>query len=272
MERIFAMYLRVSTYQQTVGSQLHALKEYCLRNGIEKYEMFIDEGISGAIENRPALNRLMEMVEKNEVQMILTFSFSRIARSTSHLLKTLQKCKDHNTRLNSITEALDTNSPMGMALFTILGALSQLERELIREHVRAGLANARAKGKKIGRTKKRDSDLIRKLLRKGLSYRTVASLCNCSHGSIHAEKLAMKKEEEEQKKKADEEAAASNKSPDPNSPDHRPPPFTISLKTKVGTQLKIMSQLYLPMISLDQIKKRISGMRANGRRYLVKHL
>jgi DNA invertase Pin-like site-specific DNA recombinase len=196
MNRIQGLYLRVSTDQQTVESQLHALKEYCSRNKIEKYEMFIDEGISGAIENRPSLNRLMEAVENGTVEQIITFSFSRIARSTSHLLKILEKCRLKNTRLVSITEAIDTNSPMGMALFTILGALSQLERELIRERVRAGLAAARQKGKLIGRKKLRDSDLIRKLLKSGLSYRACASIARCSHGSIHAERLAMKKEEE----------------------------------------------------------------------------
>jgi site-specific DNA recombinase len=95
--------MRVSTDQQTVQSQMHALKEYCSRNNIVNPEMFIDEGISGAVENRPALNRLMAMVEDNQVDRLITFSFSRIARSTSHLLKILQKCKDRNTRLHSIT-------------------------------------------------------------------------------------------------------------------------------------------------------------------------
>ncbi len=226
MSRIFAMYLRVSTDQQTVESQLYALKEYCSRNKIEKYEMFIDEGISGAIESRPALNRLMESVEKNEIQTILTFSFSRIARSTSHLLKTLQKCKDHGTSLHSITEAIDTNSPMGMALFTILGALSQLERELIRERVRAGLAAAKQKGKLIGRKKLRDSDLIRKLLKSGLSFRKVSSIAKCSHGSVSAEKQAMKREEEELRKKmetenpqpATKESAENPQPPEPPKP------------------------------------------------------
>lgn len=196
MSRIVALYLRVSTDQQTVQSQMHALKEYCFRNSIEKYEMFIDEGISGAVENRPALNRLMEMVDRNEVEQLIMFSFSRIARSTSHLLKILQKCKDHQTRLHSITEAIDTNSPMGMALFTILGALSQLERELIRERVKAGLAAARQRGAQIGRKKLRDSALIRSLLRNGLSFRKVAVIAKCSHGSISAEKKDMLRDEE----------------------------------------------------------------------------
>jgi DNA invertase Pin-like site-specific DNA recombinase len=210
MSRIFAMYLRVSTDHQTVESQLHALKEYCFRNKIENYEMFIDEGISGAVESRPALNRLMQMVEQDKIQTILTFSFSRIARSTSHLLKTLQKCKDHGASLTSITEQIDTNSPMGMALFTILGALSQLERELIRERVRAGLAAARQKGKLIGRKKLRDSDLIRKLLKNGLSYRAIAAIAKTSHGSVHAEKVSMKREEEALRKKLEEEEKVQN--------------------------------------------------------------
>ena len=198
-------HLRVSTDQQTVQSQMYALKEYCFRNSIDKYEMFIDEGISGAVENRPSLNRLMDMVDRNEVEQLITFSFSRIARSTSHLLKILQKCKDHQTRLHSITEAIDTNSPMGMALFTILGALSQLERELIRERVKAGLAAARQRGVQIGRKKLRDSVLIRSLLRNGLSFRKVAVIAKCSHGSISAEKKDMLRDEEKLRKETESE-------------------------------------------------------------------
>ena len=205
MSRIVALYLRVSTDQQTVQSQMYALKEYCFRNSIDKYEMFIDEGISGAVENRPSLNRLMAMVDRNEVEQLITFSFSRIARSTSHLLKILQKCKDHQTRLHSITEAIDTNSPMGMALFTILGALSQLERELIRERVKAGLAAARQRGAQIGRKKLRDSVLIRSLLRNGLSFRKVAVIAKCSHGSISAEKKDMLRDEEKLRKERESE-------------------------------------------------------------------
>ena len=195
MDRINCIYMRVSTDMQTVESQMHALKEYCNRTGLTKYEMFIDEGISGAVENRPSLNRMMEVVESGKAERLLTFSFSRIARSTSHLLKILQKCKDHKTHLVSITEQIDTNSPMGMALFTILGALSQLERELIRERVKAGLAAAKARGKQIGRKKLRDSPLIRSLLKNGLSFRKIAVIAKCSHGSISAEKRDMLRDE-----------------------------------------------------------------------------
>lgn len=160
------------------------------------YETFTDHGISGAKESRPALNQLMERVEKGEAEQVIVFSFSRFARSVSHLLKALQKFKEKQVRFLSITEALDTNSPMGMALFTILGALAQLERELIRERVLAGLKNARAKGKIIGRVRKRNSELIESLLEAGMSFRDVAKIANCSHGSVSAQKkewLAKKK-------------------------------------------------------------------------------
>ncbi len=155
------------------------------------YEIFTDHGISGAKESRPALNQLMERVDKGEAEQVIVFSFSRFARSVSHLLKALQKFKDKGVRFHSITEALDTNSPMGMALFTILGALAQLERELIRERVMAGLKNARAKGVRLGRERKRNDVLIQSLLTAGLSFREVAKIAKCSHGSVSASKKEM---------------------------------------------------------------------------------
>lgn len=197
-KRINALYCRVSTDGQQTGleSQIRALKDWCVRNQISEYELFADEGISGAKESRPALNRLMAMVENDEVEQVIVFSFSRFARSTSHLLKGLKTFKERNTRFISITESIDTNSPLGVALYTILGALAQLEREMIIERVRAGMANAKAKGKRIGRVKKRNSVLIRSLLDAKLSYREIARIAKCSHGSVHAELVAYRKEKD----------------------------------------------------------------------------
>lgn len=106
----------------------------------------------------------------------------------SHLLKALQKFKEKNIRFVSTTEQLDTNSPMGLALFTILGALAQMEREIIRNRVIAGLQNAKAKGKRIGRERKRNDVLIHSLLEAGLSFREVSRIAKCSHGSVSASK------------------------------------------------------------------------------------
>jgi DNA invertase Pin-like site-specific DNA recombinase len=218
MARVQALYVRVSTVEQIGGaeSQTRALLQYCERNGISEYEVFTDHGVSGAKESRPALNRLMQKVEDGEISEVVVFSFSRFARSTSHLLKGLQKFKEKNVKFVSVTESINTDTPLGVAFLTILGCLAQLERELIIERVRAGLANARAKGKLIGRKKMRDSDLIRKLLKSGLSFRQVSSIAKCSHGSVSAEKKQMVAEESiakaaEDKAKEKQQAAAVQK-------------------------------------------------------------
>lgn len=182
------LYLRVSTNDQNVESQKFALLDYCSRQGLQNYEMFIDHGISGAKESRPVLNEMMARVEKQECSQVIVFSFSRFARSVSHLLKALQKFKEKNIRFVSTTEQLDTNSPMGLALFTILGALAQMEREIIRNRVIAGLQNAKAKGKRIGRERRRNDALIHSFLEAGLSFREISRIARCSHGSVSASK------------------------------------------------------------------------------------
>src|SRR5690606_29078370 len=115
------------------------------------------------------------------------YSFSRYARSVTHLLRALEEFKTLKVRFVSMTESIDTDTPLGIALFTILGAVAQLERDLIAERVRNGLANAKAKGIKIGRVKVRPSDLIRTLRRSGVTYREISRITGVSHGAIGAE-------------------------------------------------------------------------------------
>lgn len=205
-----ACYARVSTADQTTGleSQIRVLKQYCSSNDIETVEFFTDEGISGTKASRPALDRLMAAVENDEISSVVVYSFSRFARSTTHLLQALQLFKKRDVHFVSLTEKIDTNSAVGVAIFSILAAISQLERDLIADRVKIGLANARAKGKLIGRKKMRDSDLIRKLLKAGMSYRNISIVAKCSHGSVSAERAAMRREEEELKKKLAEQAEA----------------------------------------------------------------
>lgn len=194
MSRKTFLYIRVSTLDQVGGaeSQTRALLEYCTRFNITEYEIYNDHGISGAKESRPALDKMMERVKRGEADQVIVFAFSRFARSTMRLLKGLQVFKEHQTRFVSITENIDTDSSLGVALFTILGSLAQLERSMIQERVKAGLKNARAKGKIIGRKRTRNSVLIESLLDAGLSYREVARIAKCSHGSVHAQKKELK--------------------------------------------------------------------------------
>jgi len=196
-KRSTVLYCRVSTDQQANGliSQERALKEYCEQNKIYHYQVFKDENQSGAKTSRPALDEMMAAIRRGEVETLIVFSFSRFARSTTHLLSALQEFKKLNTQFVSITEKIDTNSPMGVAMFTILGALSQMEREIKANRVRAGLANARANGKHIGRKKTRPSNLIRALLKQKMKYREISKICGCSHGAINSERKLMVAEE-----------------------------------------------------------------------------
>jgi DNA invertase Pin-like site-specific DNA recombinase len=206
-----ALYARVSTADQTTGleSQVRVLKQYCEQNNIENAEIFTDEGISGTKASRPALDRMMAAVENDEISVVVVYSFSRFARSTTYLLNALQIFKKKGVHFVSLTEKIDTNSAVGIAIFSILASISQLERDLIADRVKIGLANARAKGKLIGRKKMRDSDLIRKLLKAGMTYRNISVVAKCSHGSVSAERAAMKREEvakEKLRAEIDEEA------------------------------------------------------------------
>lgn len=204
------LYARVSTDQQATGleAQTRALTDYCRLNKIENYELFADEGVSGTKSSRPSLDRMMAMIKADEADCVVVYSFSRFARSTTHMLNGLETMKAHGCNFVSLTEKIDTNSPIGKAVFVIISAIAALERDLIAERVKNGLANARAKGKLIGRKKMRDSDLIRKLLKAGLSYRNVSKIAKCSHGSVSAERAAMKKEETEAIAKAEAERLA----------------------------------------------------------------
>lgn len=199
MQKKVAIYARVSTADQKFGleSQVRALKEYCDQNKIETYELYTDENFSGAKISRPSLDRMMVAVRNGEISTVVVYSFSRFARSTSHLLAALEEMKKYETEFISLTERIETNSPMGRAFFTVIAAIAQLERELIVERVKNGLKNARLKGKHIGRLKTRPSDMIRVLLKSGMSHRNISKTLKISNGSL--EKKLMRQEERAQR-------------------------------------------------------------------------
>ncbi|MDR3608439.1 MAG: recombinase family protein [Oligoflexia bacterium] len=207
-KRRTALYARVSTDMQSGGleSQIRALRIFCEQNNITDFELFADEGISGTKQSRPGLDRMMAAVENGEVDAVIVFAFSRFARSVTHMLKGLETMKKHKTNFVSLSEKLDLNTSLGHVVFVIISAISQLERDLIAERVRNGLANARAKGKRIGRLKTRNSVLIRELLDSGLPHREIARIARCSHGSVSLEKkgyLAEKQANAQKKALAD---------------------------------------------------------------------
>jgi len=145
-----AIYARVSTSEQSAESQLRDLRQYYAARGLEAAE-YVDTGYSGAKQIRPALDRLVEDARKRRLDCVAVWRFDRFARSTKHLLLALEEFRALGVQFISYQENIDTTSPLGQALFTIVSAVAQLERDLIRERVRAGLRNARAKGKTFGR-------------------------------------------------------------------------------------------------------------------------
>ena len=184
-----ALYARVSTSDkgQDPEMQLRELREYCQRRGWEIASEYVDNGISGSKESRPELNRLMADGNRREFDAVLVWKFDRFARSTSHLLKALETFQTLKIDFVSLTEGIDTSTPVGAMVFTILGAVGQMERELIRERIRAGVRNARAKGKRLGRPKVAvNAAAVASLRAAGHSYRAVAATLGVSVGSIHS--------------------------------------------------------------------------------------
>lgn len=133
MGKRVACYCRVSTDLQQGGmeSQIRVLKSYCEQNNISDVEFYTDEGISGTKSSRPALDRMMTAVDRDEISSVVVYSFSRFARSTTHLLNALQIFKKKGVHFVSLTEKIDTNSAVGIAIFYILASISQLERDLM---------------------------------------------------------------------------------------------------------------------------------------------
>jgi DNA invertase Pin-like site-specific DNA recombinase len=147
-----ALYARVSTTAgQDPAMQLRELREYVSRRGWEVAGEFVDKGISGAKEKRPELDRLMSDAHRRRFDVVVCWKFDRFARSVSHLLRALETFNSLGIAFLSLSEQLDTTTPTGKMVFTVLGAVAELERSLIAERVRAGLRNAKAKGKRLGR-------------------------------------------------------------------------------------------------------------------------
>jgi DNA invertase Pin-like site-specific DNA recombinase len=172
-----AIYARVSTVNngQDPAVQTRELREYCERRGWQLVDEYVDLGISGTKEKRPELDRLMADAHRRRFDAVVVWKFDRFARSVSHLLRALETFKAIGIEFVSLSEQVDTSTPTGKMVFTVLGAFAELERSLIAERVRAGLRNAKAKGKRLGRPRV-DVDLgkIANLRSEGRSWTAIA--------------------------------------------------------------------------------------------------
>jgi len=172
-----AVYARVSTVNggQDPQMQLRELREYVERRQGTIAGEYVDIGISGAKEKRPQLDRLMADAHKRKFDMVIVWRFDRFARSVSHLLRALETFKALGIDFVSFSEQMDTSTPAGKMVFTVLGAVAELERSLIVERVKAGMRNAKAKGHLPGRKRFAiDIDRVRNRINAGESLRAVA--------------------------------------------------------------------------------------------------
>ncbi len=146
-----ALYARVSTTDQHPEVQLHALREYARARGLELVEEFVDQGISGAKDKRPALDRLLKDAHRRRFDLVACVKLDRLARSVRHLTTLAAEFEALGIGLVVLDQAIDTTTPSGRLLFHVLGAIAEFERDLIRERTAAGMRAARRRGKRIGR-------------------------------------------------------------------------------------------------------------------------
>jgi DNA invertase Pin-like site-specific DNA recombinase len=169
--------------------QLRELREHCERRGWQTVGEYVDR-MTGSKDSRPELDRLMADAHKRRFDVVIVWKFDRFARSVSHLLRALETFKALGIEFVSFSEQLDTATPAGKLVFTVLGAVAELERSLIIERVRAGMRNARAKGKRIGRPAQTylDQDARRSIWeshkRGGVSLRQLAIRFSTSLGTV----------------------------------------------------------------------------------------
>jgi DNA invertase Pin-like site-specific DNA recombinase len=180
-----ALYARVSTKNngQDPETQLLALREYAARRGLIIVDEYTDVGISGAKDRRPELDRLMADARKRHFDVALVARFDRFARSTRHLVFALEEFQALQIDFVSLSESVDTATPMGRMVFTVISAVAELERSLIRERVLMGLNRARKAGKRIGRPSVAvDDGKVAELRMQGLSWTDLSVSLHISRG------------------------------------------------------------------------------------------
>lgn len=187
MSKYTCFYARTSTLNQGAGleSQIRALENFAKSNDIIDYKIFSDE-VSGRKESRPGLDAMLVEVKAGNVLQVVVYSLSRFSRSVKHLLESLDTLNRLGVSFISLTESLNTATPTGRAIITIISAIAQLESDLTKERVKNGLVNARAKGIKLGAPPLHleKIDVIRLLDSQQMSHRQIAKMVGASQSTV----------------------------------------------------------------------------------------
>ncbi len=181
-----AIYARVSTKDQDPESQLLDLRKYVKLRNWTIYQEYVDRGVSGAKESRPALDNLMKDARKRKFDILLVWKFDRFARSTKHLVTALEELEGLGIDFCSYEDSIDTSTNHGKLVFTIMGAIAEFERSLIRERVLAGIRRAKENGIRLGRPPLEvDIGKMKELALYGNSIREIAKQMGISKSLVH---------------------------------------------------------------------------------------
>lgn len=183
MKRV-ALYMRVSTVDQHPETQLHDLRQMATQRGLQIVAEYTDK-ISGVKARRPGLDQLLADARRGKFDVVMVWAFDRLARSVRHLLEVLDELNRLEVEFISFRENIDTGGPLGRALVVIIGAIAELERNLIVERVRAGMRRARLEGRRIGRAPLEvDRQAVVEDRRRGMSLAAVARQHGISKTSV----------------------------------------------------------------------------------------
>jgi len=180
-----ALYLRVSTTDQDPETQGREVRAFVEARGWDVAETYQDLGVSGVRARRPGLDQLVKDAWRGRFAAVVVWDLSRMARSTLHALQLLQEFEQMEVRLIAVKQTFDTATPLGKAFFTLAAMFAELERSILIERVRAGMARARAEGKRIGRpARKMDLEELVLLRGRGLSIRQIARAVNAPPSTV----------------------------------------------------------------------------------------
>ena len=181
-----AIYARVSTHNgQNPEMQLNEVRAYCERRQWTIAGDYVDTGISGSKEHRPALDSLLSECRKRRVDAVVVYRYDRFARSVRQLVNALEEFRSLGIDFVSLHEGVDTSTPNGRLVFGIFASIAEFERELIRDRVRSGLAAARARGRQLGRPRVTvDASRVAELRAEGRGWKSIAAELGVGVGTI----------------------------------------------------------------------------------------
>jgi DNA invertase Pin-like site-specific DNA recombinase len=179
-----ALYARVSTTDQTCENQLLELRRYCQARGWHIWHEFVDQGVSGAKDRRPALDDLVASARRRRFDVLVCWRLDRLGRNLRHLVTLLEDLQAVGVSFVSLGEGIDLSTPAGKLQLHVLAALAEFERSRIQERVKAGLARVRAAGKRLGRPEKSIPEERLTAVR-GLPIREAAQRLGVSRSTAH---------------------------------------------------------------------------------------